>query len=74
MLALVLHIVFFAVSLGFIGFEPMMANLYLSIIAYSCYITLKECMICFYLVCLLGSITGGLTWANDQDANAAAGL
>ena len=41
LISLILHLIFFAVSLAFIGFEPMMANLGLAILQYSNYVTLR---------------------------------
>ena len=65
LVSLILHVIFFAVSLAFIGFEPMIANLWLAILQYSNYITLRECTIVLYEVAILFAVSGGLTWASN---------
>ena len=66
---------FFAVSLAFIGFKPMITNLFLATISYSIYLTLREWMIVFYLFLLLScGIVGGIAWASDQESTSTAGL
>ena len=52
--SIVLHFMFFVLSLVFIGFWPMIMNLFLATWAYSCYLTLRNCTIFLYL-CLLTS-------------------
>ena len=74
LISLILHIVFFAVSLAFIGFEPMMANLWLAIMQYSNYVTLRECTIVLYLLMIIVAVSGGLTWADNQETGNSAGL
>lgn len=57
-----MHTIFFGVSLALIGFEPMFYNMWLALLAYSCYLTLNNCTICCYVTFLTFAITGGLTW------------
>jgi len=61
--AAILHCIFFVVSLALIGFEPMFYNMWLALLAYSCYLTLNNCTICTYVTSLVFAIAGGLTWA-----------
>ncbi len=44
-----LHIVFFVVSIVYIGFEAMLSEVFFGCLAYSCYLTLREPFIVFYL-------------------------
>jgi len=60
--ATILHSLFFGVSLALIGFEPMFYNMWLALLAYSCYLTLNNCTICTYVTFLFFAIVGGLTW------------
>ena len=59
-MAMVLHIVFFVVSLTAMGFLPMLAEIGFSLWAFSCYLTLREWEVVVYLVALLGSIIYGV--------------
>ena len=57
-----LHLGFWLISMCIIGYEPMVCNLWLGILGYSCYLTLNVCKIYFYLFCLLSSLIGGMEW------------
>ena len=72
--ALVLHTIFAIISLAFIGFEPMIVNMWLMILCYSCYITIRDCTIVLYLICLCLAISGGLSWGFSDQNQGALGL
>jgi hypothetical protein len=73
----VLHIIFFAFSLAFVGFLPMISNLFLATFGYSVFLTLRECEVVVYLVTILSAISGGffdLMHHKDNDASQKMGL
>ena len=42
-------------ALAVIGFQPMIANLWLGILGYSVYLTLREWVVILYLLCKIGA-------------------
>jgi hypothetical protein len=60
--ATILHTLFIGIALAFTGFEPMFYNMWLALLAYSCYLTLNNCTICMYVTFLIFAISGGITW------------
>lgn len=61
--ATISHTAFIAISLALIGFEPMIYNMWLACLAYSCFLTLNNCTILTYVIFLIMAISGGITWA-----------
>ena len=60
--ATALHLIFFILSLSFVGFLPMIEDLLLACIAYSGYLTIKDWVIAGYLVFIVLFIIYGLFW------------
>lgn len=54
-----LHCLFFTFSLAFVGFKPMIVNLFLSMWCYSAYLTLRYWIIIFHLIFLISASSGG---------------
>ena len=59
-IALILHIVLFIISLCMVGFEPMLWEIVLLAIAYSCYLTVREYMCIFYIMVLGASFINAM--------------
>ena len=57
---LVFHMIFFLLSLAFIGFWPMLSDLLYSCLVYSIYLTLSKWAITFYEITLVGGIIYGI--------------
>ena len=51
-IALILHCVFFVVALALVGFRPMLFELALMALSYSCYLHLREWLVVAYLALL----------------------
>ena len=56
-----LHCVFFIITLAFVGFPPMIINLFLAAWSYSIYLTLREWTTVVYFFLLVLSISAGIT-------------
>lgn len=54
-----LHCLFFTFSLAFVGFKPMIVNLFLATWCYSAYLTLRYWIIIFHLIFLISASSGG---------------
>ena len=75
--ATVLHCLFFTFSLAFVGFLPMISNLFLATFAYSVFLTLRECEVVVHMVLILFAISGGmqdLLYHADMDSTQRMGL
>ena len=75
--AVVLHILFFTFCLAFVGFLPMITNLFLAAFSYSVFLTLRECQVIVYIVMLLGALCefySNLFYHEDMDSTQRMGL
>jgi len=62
LLCLITHICFFLISLTFIGFKPMIADLLYASLVYSVYLTLSVFMTFIYLIALGAGVVVGLLY------------
>ena len=56
------HAIFFVLSLSFVGFLPMLEDMFLACMAYSGYLTIKDWVIAGYLVFIVLFIIYGIFW------------
>ena len=68
--SLVLHIIFFILSLVFVGFWPMIMNLLLATYCYSCYLTLRVVQIVPYFIFLILAIACAFDDITSPPSNA----
>jgi len=67
LICLVVHFLYFLVSLGYLGFKPMLADLGYALFVYSTYLTLYRPMIILYMVTLLVGIGLGFWYIYPFD-------
>lgn len=67
LICLLVHILYFLVSLAYLGFKPMLADLGYSLFVYSVYLTLYRPMIMLYMVVLFAGIGLGLWYIYPFD-------
>ena len=62
-----IHLIFFVGSLLFIGFMTMLISLMLAAWSYSCYLTMNQCSIIFYMFLLIMATIYGLFYSITGD-------